>query len=88
LIGDAPFVKGLDNGLENAKKHLSKPDSVNCYKEVATFQAEVNKEYLKTVDDDKKAKARDKRFVTAEGWQVLYYGAQEIMVRLPSGKKK
>jgi thymidylate kinase len=88
LIGDAPFVKGLDNGLENAKKRLSKPDSVNCYNEVATFQDEVNKEYLKTVDDDKKAKARDKRFVTAEGWQVLYYGAQEIMDRLPSEKKK
>jgi hypothetical protein len=86
LIGDANFVKELDNGLDNAKKHLSKPDSVNCYKEVATFQDKVNKEYLRTADNDKKGIPRDKRFVTKDGWVLLYNAAQEIMDRLPSKK--
>jgi hypothetical protein len=86
LIGDANFIKELDNGLDNAKKHLLKPDSVNCYKEVATFQDKVNKEYLKTVDDQKEGKPRDKRFVTKDGWTLLYYAAQEILDRLPSKK--
>jgi hypothetical protein len=86
LIGDANFDKELDNGLDNAQKHLSKPDSVNCFKEVATFQDKVNKEYLRTADNDKKGVHRDKRFVTKDGWALLYNAAQEIMDRLPSKK--
>jgi hypothetical protein len=87
-LGDKPFVNELDNGLVNAKKHLAKGDSVNAYKEVQTFQDKVNKEYEKTVDDPKKRKPRDKRFVTIEAWKFLYYNAQYIMDRLPGGKKK
>ena len=86
-LADANFLKELDNGLDNAKKHLAKKDSVNAYKEVQTFQDKVNKEYEKTVDNQKKGKPRDKRFVTVEGWKFLYYNAQYIMDRLPSGKK-
>lgn len=87
-LADANFVKELDNGLDNAKKHLAKGDSVNAYKEVEKFQENVNKEYEKTVDNQKKGKPRDKRFVTVESWKFLYYNAQYIMDRLPSGKKK
>ena len=87
-LGDANFVKELDNGLDNAKKHLANKDSVNAYKEVQTFQDKVNSQYEKTVDDQKKGKPRDKRFVTVEGWKFLYYNAQYIMDRLPGGKKK
>jgi hypothetical protein len=86
-LADANFVKELDNGLDNAKKHLAKGDSVNAYKEVQTFQGKVNDQYQKTIDDQKKGKPRDKRFVTVEGWKFLYYNAQYIMDRLPSGKK-
>ncbi|MBF8296141.1 MAG: Alpha beta-propellor repeat-containing integrin, partial [Bacteroidetes bacterium] len=86
-LADANFVKELDNGLDNAQKHLAKGDSVNAYKEVEKFQEKVNKEYEKTGDNQKKGKPRDKRFVTVEGWKFLYYNAQYIMDRLPSGKK-
>ncbi|MBM4162476.1 MAG: hypothetical protein FJ217_15415, partial [Ignavibacteria bacterium] len=59
-IGDRNFVKELDNGLENAKKHLARGDSVNCAKELEKFQEKVKKEYDKTVENQKKNKPRDK----------------------------
>lgn len=86
-LADANFVNELDNGLDNAKKHLANKDSVNAYKEVQIFQEKVNTEYERTVDNQKKGRPRDKRFVTVEGWKFLYYNAQYIMDRLPGGKK-
>ncbi len=86
-IGDEHFVKELDNGLENAKKHLAKGDSVNCAKELAKFQEKIQKEYEKTADDQKKKKPRDKRFVTQEGFKLLTGNAQAIIDRLPRKKK-
>ena len=86
-IGDEHFVKELDNGLENAKKHLARGDSVNCAKELEKFQDKVKKEYDKTVEDRKRNKPRDKRFVTEEGFASLTKGAQSIIDRLPRKKK-
>jgi len=87
-LGDKNFVKELDNHLENAQKHLLKGDSLNTYKEVEKFQEKVQKEYEKTIDNEKKNKPRDKRFVTVEGWKFLYYNAQYILDRLPKKKEK
>jgi hypothetical protein len=87
-IGDEHFVKELDNGLENAKKHLARGDSVNCAKELEKFQDKVKKEYDKTVEDRKKNKSRDKRFVTEEGFTSLTKAAQSIIDRLPQKKKR
>jgi hypothetical protein len=81
-IGDGNFVKELDN----AKKHLARGDSVNCAKELEKFQEKVKKEYDKTVEDQKKHKPRDKRFVTEEGYRSLTEGAQKIIDRLPKKK--
>jgi hypothetical protein len=85
-IGDGNFVKELDNGLDNAKKHLARGDSVNCAKELEKFQEKVKKEYDKTVEDQKKHKPRDKRFVTEEGYQSLTEGAQKIIDRIAEKK--
>ncbi|HXG38334.1 MAG TPA: hypothetical protein VNL36_06165 [Bacteroidota bacterium] len=82
-LGDKNFVNELDNHLENAQNHLVRGDSVNCGKEVEKFQEKVQKEYDKTIDDQKKNKPRDKRFVTVEGWKFLYYHAQYLLDRLP-----
>jgi len=89
-LGDKNFVNELDNGLDNAKKHLAKGDSVNTYKEVQKVQEKIQKEYDKTQENAKKNKPRDKRFVTTEGYKFLYYNAQYILDRLPDekGKKK
>ena len=86
-LADKNFAKELNNHLENARKHLVKGDSVNTSKEVEKFQEKVNKEYQKTIDNEKKNKPRDKRFVTTEGYKFLYYNAQYILDRLPSEKK-
>lgn len=75
-IGDDNFVKELDNGLDNAKKHLAKGDSVNCGKEVVSFQDKIQKEYSKN------SKSKDKRFVTEEGYNLFYNNAQYIIDRL------
>jgi hypothetical protein len=74
-LGDANFVKELDNHLTNAKKHLARQDSLKCAREVEMFQAKINKEY-------KEAGNKDNRFVTIEGWKFLYYNAQYIIERL------
>lgn len=87
-LADKSFVNELDNHLENAQKHLAKGDSVNARKEIEKFQEKVDKEYEKTSDDQKKGKARDKRFVTEEGWKLLYFNAQYIIDRLPEKSKK
>jgi hypothetical protein len=85
-IGDGNFVKELDNSLDNAKKHLARGDSVNCAKELKKFQEKVKREYDKTVEDQKKHKPRDKRFVTEKGYRSLTEGAQKIIDRLPKKK--
>lgn len=85
-LGDEHFVKELDNDLENAQKHLAKGDSVNTSKEVEKFQEKVNKEYERTIDNEKKNKPRDKRFVTEEGYKFLSYNAKYIIDRLPKKK--
>lgn len=86
-LADKNFVKEVDNHLENAQKHLAKRDSLNAYKEVEKFQEKVDKEYKKTVDSEKKNKPRDKRFVSVDGWKLLYFNAGYILDRLPSEKK-
>jgi len=87
-LADASFSKELSNHLDNARNHLFKSDTINCSKEVVVFQDKVNKEYLKTIDNEKKNKPRDKRFVTVEGWKFLYYNAQYIIDRLLGKEKK
>jgi hypothetical protein len=86
-LADKNFVNELDNHLENAQKHLAKGDSVNARKEIEKFQEKVDEEYQKTSDDQKKGKARDKRFVTEDGWKLLYFNAQYIIERLPAKSK-
>jgi len=86
-LGDKNFVNELDNHLENAQKHLVKGDSVNCRKEVEKVQEKVQKEYAKTVDNEKKNKPRDKRFVTVEAWKFLSHHAGYILERLPRERK-
>ncbi len=85
-IGDENFVKELDNGLDNAKKHLARGDSVNCAKELEKFQEKVKKEHDRTLEEQRKHKPRDKRFVTEEGYQLLSTGAQKIIDRLAEKK--
>ncbi len=85
-LADDKFVNELDNGLANAQKHLARGDSANCAREVKTFQDKVNKQYQTTLDNEKKNKRRDKRFVTVEGWKFLFYNAQYILDRLPAPK--
>ena len=87
-LADNNFVNELDNGLENARKHLARADSVNAYKEIQKFQEKVQQEYDKTQENEKKNKPRDKRFVTTEGYKFLYYDAQYILDRLPAEKAK
>jgi len=87
-LGDKNFVKELDDGLENARKHLAKGDSVNTYKEVQKVQEKIQKEYDRTQENEKKNKPRDKRFVTTEGYKFLYFNAKYILDRLPGEKTK
>jgi hypothetical protein len=74
-LGDANFVKELDNHLTNAKKHFEKKDSIETAYEIGKFQSKINKEY-------KEGNIGDNRFVTIEGWKFLYYNAQYIIERL------
>jgi hypothetical protein len=81
-LADANFVKELDNGLANAKKHLGRADSTNCAKEIEQFQKKVEKEYERTPGNDEKSKSQNKRFVTVEAYKFLHYNAQYIVDRL------
>ncbi len=87
-LADKNFVNELDNHLENARKHLVRGDSTNTYHQVEKFQEKVQKEHEKIIEDKKKNKPRDKRFVTVEGWKFLFYNAQYILDRLPKKKGK
>jgi len=86
LIGDENFVKELDKHLDNAQKHLARGDSLNCAWQVEDFQKKVLREYEKTSEQTKKNQPRDKRFVTKEGYMLLYYNAKYILDRLPKKK--
>lgn len=81
-IGDANFVRELDNDLDNAQSHLKKRDSLEASKEVEKFQYEVNKEYKESTNSN------DKRFVTVDGWKFLYYDDQYVIVQLINPPKR
>jgi hypothetical protein len=80
-LGDQNFVKELDNGLENARKHLARSDSVNCRKLLEDFQSKVKREY------ERKEGKGSKRFVTQEAYLQLYFNAGYIVDRLPDRGK-
>lgn len=81
-IGDKNFVNELDNHLENAQKHLVRLDSTKSYDEIKKFQDKIRREHNVT-EAVKKKEPRNKRFVTREGYLLLYYNAQYILDRLP-----
>lgn len=76
-IADNEFVNELDSNLTSAQNYLSQGDSINCARQIFTFQKKVNEEYRDSLDGDSK-------FVTIEGWKFLYYNAQYILDRLPT----
>lgn len=75
-IGDHTFINELDNGLDNARKHLARGDTANCAKELESFQNKVKREY------DKKATPGGRRFVTEDGYKLLWFNALYIVDRL------
>ena len=76
-LGDEHFVRELDNELANAQKHLARDDSVNCRKELEIFQQKLKHEF------ERKAGKGEKRFVTEEGYALLYFNALYLIERLP-----
>ena len=76
-LGDEQFVRELDNELANAQKHLARSDSVNCRKELEIFQQKLKHEF------ERKADKGEKRFVTEEGYALLYFNALYLIERLP-----
>jgi len=76
-LGDEQFVRELDNELANAQKHLARSDSVNCRKELEIFQQKLKHEF------ERKAGKGEKRFVTEEGYALLYFNALYLIERLP-----
>lgn len=85
-IADKPFERELDNHLDNARKHLTRGDSVKCADEVVKFQDRIQKERRKTEDEEKHKRPRGPRFVTSEGYALLFFNAQYIVDRLPEKK--
>ncbi|MFH0988576.1 MAG: IPT/TIG domain-containing protein [bacterium] len=79
-LGDKNFVNELDNGLENAKKHLVRNDSVNCAKELTQVKEKLLTEYKKTP-------ANPKRFLTKEGYDILIPVIDYVLRQLPSANK-
>ena len=87
-LGDANFIKELDNHLENARKHLLRSDSTKSGDELQKFQEKVQKEREKTAKEETDNRPRGPRFVTSEGYALLYFNAQYILDRLPKKKTR
>jgi hypothetical protein len=75
-FGNQAFVNELNVVLSSARNYLLSGDSLNCARQIFTFQKKVNEEYRDSLDGDN-------NFVTIEGWKFLYYNAQYILDRLP-----
>jgi hypothetical protein len=79
-LGTQKFQQELDRTIQTAKTNLASGDSIGCAEELEDFQQTIRTEYLA------KPKRNDKRFVTTEGYQLLYPYIQSIidmMKRLP-----
>ncbi len=86
-LGDKNFVKELDNHLDNAKRHLTRRDSLNTAQQVRLFQEKVHREHERTKQKQQRGVPRDPRFVTIEAWKFLYHHAGYILQRLPRERK-
>jgi hypothetical protein len=86
-LGDKNFVKELDNHLDNAKRHLTRRDSLNTAQQVRLFQEKVHREHERTKQKQQRGVPRDPRFVTIEAWKFLYHHAGYILERLPRERK-
>jgi len=75
-LGDTTFVEQLNLKLTTAKTNLQAGDSLACRVQVKVFQDLVDNVYKDSLNTDP-------RFVTIEGWNLLYWNAQYILDRLP-----
>jgi len=74
-IGDQSFVDELDSGLTNARTFLLQHDTNNCYRQLKSFQDEVDSIYRDSLNSHN-------RYVKKEGRQFLYFGALWLTVDL------
>jgi hypothetical protein len=76
FLGEQGFHKELSSILDSYEKHLSKKDTLKAVKELEKFQDRITKEY------NKGTKSKDKRFITADAWEILYNDAQYVIEHL------
>lgn len=86
-LGDQKFLEEMDKKLDKAKEQLAKADSLMCFLTVQGYQKQIDFVYQKTLKKEIKGQDNQKRFVTADGWNLLYNFAQYILDRLPPGRK-
>ncbi len=75
-LGDSAFLNELGSSIQLSKTSLQNGDSIACRVQVKTFQDLGNLVYADSLNPDP-------RFVTREGWNLLYWNAQYILDRLP-----
>jgi hypothetical protein len=75
-LGNNNFIAELNGYLASAKNKLAINDSINCARQIKSFQQAIDREYRDSANSTP-------AFVTIEGWKFLYYNAQYILDHLP-----
>lgn len=74
---DDGYKNQLLGKIQEAKNYLSSFDSVNCYKQIKSFQTSIQHVYSDTAGNYPK-------YVSKDAYKFLYYYPQYILERLPS----
>ncbi|MBS3946011.1 MAG: hypothetical protein KGZ42_10960 [Melioribacter sp.] len=76
-LKDEGYKNQLLGKIQEAKNYLSSFDSVNCYKQIKSFQTSIQQVYSDSAGSYPK-------YVSKDAYKFLYYYPQYILERLPS----
>ncbi len=76
-LRDNNYLNDLSNKIISAKNYLMQSDSIDCAKEIKSFQTSIRQVYSDSAGSYPK-------YVSSDGYKFLYYYSQYILDRLPS----
>ncbi len=79
-LKDEGYKNQLLGKIQEAQNYLSSSDSVNCYKQIKSFQTSIQQVYSDSAGSYPK-------YVSKDAYKFLYYYPQYILERLPSPSK-
>ncbi len=87
LLGDKEFYKDLSKRLEKFERELADKDSSKARHELEKFGKKLEEVRKETIKNEEKKEKEEKKFITADAYQILQEDVNTLLKQLPAKKK-